>query len=352
MVTAAAIVLFFNPSKRAEIRRGIFERLTDLDIVGNLLLLGACIMLFIALQVTTQGIAWSSAEVIGLLVGCGVVAVLFNLWQWWMGDKALMPPRIITQRTVAASCGQALMTYGALISMTFFLPIWFQAIRGESAIQSGVNMIPFFLVNAAFSLAAGIFVSKVGYATPPSVVGSAIGTIGAGLMTLLRVDATTAQWVGYLILTSAGFGMSIQQGFVAVQTVLRDDELAVGTSAVVAAQSLGAAVFLSVANSVFQNQLLRASASHIVPDMDIKELIDGGAAAFRELVPADKLPLMLEVYNKALTAVFTVSIPLGALAAVISCFIEWKSVKKVGQIRVEEISRGSPDGCDGRHKKN
>ncbi|KAK3362644.1 hypothetical protein B0T25DRAFT_11542 [Lasiosphaeria hispida] len=44
------------------------------------------------------------------------------------------------------------------------------------------------------------------YVTPPVVIGSAIRTVGLGLLTLLKADTTTAQWVGYEILTSAGFG--------------------------------------------------------------------------------------------------------------------------------------------------
>lgn len=321
------MLLYFNPKKQANEHRGFVERLMDLDIGGNALLLGAAIMLFLALEYTTQGIAWSSAAVIGLLAGSGAVTIVFIVWQWWKGDAALMPPRIITQRTVSASCGMAFMIYAALINLTYFLPVWFQAIRGVSALQSGVNMIPYFVVNAVFSLVAAAFVSKIGYATPPAVIGSAIGTVGLGLLTLLRVDTTTAQWAGYQVLTSAGFGISIQQGFTAVQTVLGPEDMAIATAAVVASQSLGGAVFLSVGNSVFQNKLLQASAAGVLNGLDIKKIIDSGAASFRHLVPADDLPAMLEVYNKALTAVFIVSIPLGALSAIIACFIEWKSVR-------------------------
>ncbi|KAK0656612.1 major facilitator superfamily domain-containing protein [Cercophora newfieldiana] len=332
--TVAAMILFFSPKKHAHAHRKFTERFMDLDIVGNVLLLGASLMLFLALEYTTLGVAWSSAEIIGLLCGFGVVTILFILWQRWKGEDALMPPRILQQRTVAASCGMAFMTYGAIINLTFFLPIWFQAIRGDSAIISGVNMIPYFAVNAFFSLLAGVFVSMIGYVTPPAVIGSAIGTIGLGLLTLLSVDTTTAQWVGYEVLASAGFGLSIQQGFTAVQTVLDPADMAIGTAAVVASQSLGGAIFLSVGNSVFQNHLLKASADNILPGVNIKKVIDAGASAFRQLVPDDELPVMLEVYNEALRRVFIVGIPLGALAAFISCFIEFKSVK--GQVEKKD----------------
>ncbi|KAK3394319.1 major facilitator superfamily domain-containing protein [Podospora didyma] len=323
--TVATMVLYFNPRRSRNAYRTFVDRFLDLDIVGNVLLLGASLMLFLALEYTTQGIPWSSATIIGLLVSFGLVSIIFMAWQWFKGEEALIPPRIAMQRTVSASCGMAFMTYGALINLTFFLPIWFQAIQGKSAIESGVDMIPYFVVNAFFSLLAGVFVSVIGYATPPAVIGSAIGTVGLGLLTLLNPGTTTAQWVGYEILASIGFGLSIQQGFTAVQTVLRQEDMAVGTAAVVASQSLGGAIFLSVGNSVFQNQLLKASAANMLPGVNIKKVIDAGASAFRELVPAEQLPAMIDVYNKALRVVFTVSIPLGGLAAVISCFIEWKS---------------------------
>ena len=340
--TVLAMLLFFHPGKNKNSHRGLVERILDLDIAGNVLLLGAAIMFFLALEYTTQGVSWASAPVIGLLVASGVVAILFIGWQHVKGNAALMPPRIVTQRTVAASCAMAFMIYAALINLTYFLPVWFQAIRGVSALQSGIDMIPYFVVNAVFSLAAGVFVSKVGYATPPAVLGSAVGTVGLGLMTLLRVDTTTAQWVGYQVLTSIGFGISIQQGFTAVQTVLCDEDIAIATAAVVASQSLGGAVFLSVGNSVFQNQLLKASAAQALGDIDIKKLIDSGAASFRHLVPADHLPAMLEIYNKALVTVITVSIPLGVLSAISACFIEWKSVRAV---EVDDQEKGNTEAA-------
>jgi MFS family permease len=336
------MLLFFRPKENRNASRGLVNRLLDLDLVGNVLILSSAIMMFLAFQYTSKGVPWLSFEVINLLFGSGTVGIMFTWWQWMKGDAALIPPRIATQRTVAASCGMAFMIYAALINLTYFLPVWFQAIKGVSALQSGVNMIPYFVVNGVFTLAAGFFVSRIGYATPPAVIGSAIGTVGLGLMTLLRVDSTTAQWAGFQVLTSAGFGVSIQQGFTAVQTVLADEDMAIATAAVVASQSLGGAVFLSVGNSVFQQQLLQATAARVLDGIDIKKLIDAGAASFRQLVPAEDLPTMLQVYNKALTTVFTVSIPLGGLAAIIACFIEWKSVRtdRAGKARGEEGNAG------------
>lgn len=326
-VTVIVMVLVFHPKPHQNEKRTIIDRIFDLDIIGNILLLTASVLLFLALEFTTAGMAWDDPTAIGLFCGCGVTTLGFLTWLWWKQEAALIPPRIATQRTVAASCAMAFFTYGALLIHTYFMPIWFQAIFGFSAIQSGVAMIPYFVSNALFSLFSGIFVSKVGYVVPPAVLGCAIGTVGCGLFTLFKPDVGTALWVGYQIVASAGFGMAIQQGFTAVQTVLERDDVAIGTASVVASQSLGGAIFISVGNSVFQGRLKELVSRDGLEGFSVKEIIDAGTTAFRTMVPASQLPRLINDYNEAIVTVFMVAIPLGGLACLACCCIEWKSVK-------------------------
>lgn len=322
------MILVYHPRPHVGLKRKAISRFIDLDLIGNVILLAASVMLFLALEYTLTGAAWASAKVIGLLCAAFVTAVIFITWLWWKGDTALIPPAIARQRTVAASCMMAFFTYGALLVHTYFLPIWFQAILGYSAIESGVAMIPYFVANALFSVFAGILVSIVGYFTPFAIIGSAIGTVGCGIITMFHPSMSTAMWIGFEILASAGFGLSIQQGFTAVQTVLGPDDLAVGTAAVVASQSLGGAVFISVGNSVFQNRLQSLVRETNIPGLDVKAVLEAGAVAFRNVVPADDLPALLTAYDAALHTVLIVAVPLAGLAFLSCCFLQWNSVKK------------------------
>ncbi|KAI5921105.1 major facilitator superfamily domain-containing protein [Camillea tinctor] len=325
-ITIIVMILVYHPPSRGT-PKPFMNRMIDLDLIGNVILLSASVMLFLALESTLTGASWRSAKVIGLFCGAGVTVILFILWLRWKQDGALIPPAISQQRTVAASCLMAFFTYGALIIQTYFLPIWFQAILGYSAIQSGVAMIPYFISNALFSLLSGIFVTVFGYFTPPAIVGSAIGTVGCGIITLFGPHMGMGKWIGFEILASAGFGMSIQQGFTAVQTVLQQKDLAVGTAAVVASQSLGGAVFISVGNSIFQSQLQAIASETNVPGLNVKNIIEAGAIAFRDMVTAEQLPILRDIYDEALHNVFLTAIPLGGLAFVACCFLEWKSVR-------------------------
>ena len=323
------MVLFFKPNKEVQDNdKPLLQKALALDLIGNFLLIVAAVLLFLALQLNEISWAWSSAGMIGLLVGSGVTAILFVLWQWRQGDKALLPPRIVLQRSVAASCLGAFFIYGTFLLHAYYLPIWFQAIKNDTAIMSGVSLIAYVIGNAIFSVIAGILVSKIGYFAPPAIIGAAVGTVGCGLLSTLQVNSGPGKWVGYQVVASAGLGTAVQQGIIAVQTVLPLDRIPIGIAAVISMQSLGGAVFVSVGNSILQNTLDRASAAKKLPGIDVKAVIAKGATQFRSIVPAESLPTLLVIYNHALQRVFIAAIPLSGLAFVVAFGLEWRSVRE------------------------
>ncbi|KAK4697772.1 hypothetical protein P7C71_g364, partial [Lecanoromycetidae sp. Uapishka_2] len=326
--TAASMLFLFKPHNDAEeSKEPVLSKILALDLLGNLILIVAAVMLFLALQFNEEDWAWHSARVIGLLVGSGLTAIIFVLWQWRQGDDALLPPRIVLQRSVAASAVAAFFIYGMLLIHAYYLPIWFQAIKGADAIHSGVDLIAYMVANALFSVLAGILVSKIGYFAPPAIIGTVISTVGCGLLTTLQVNSGPGKWVVYQVIISAGIGMAVQQGVIAVQTVLKLEQIPIGIAAIISMQSLGGAVFVSVGNNILQNTLNQASAANELPGVDVKAVIRAGATQFRSIVPATNLPALLVVYNDALRKTFTCAIPLSGLALFASFFLEWKSVK-------------------------
>lgn len=168
--------------------------------------------------------------------------------------------------------------------------------------------------------------AKSGYFTIPAILGCCIGTAGCGLMTMLDVN-TRLQWIGYEICASAGIGLAVQQGFSAVQIVLPLEDVAIGTACVVAFQSLGGAIFISVGNNLLQNHLLNAARNDVLPGIDVQRVIDAGASALRDVVAPEQLPALLVVYNEALRQTFIAAVPLCGLAAVSACFLECRNVK-------------------------
>lgn len=318
-----------QPSNYSSMGESFLRRLKALDWIGNTLFTAACTFLFLALQWSQERSSdWSSPRCIAVISLSGFAFLAFTVWLWYKGDEALIPLHILQQRTVAVSCASAFFIYGALLIHTYYLPIWFQAIKDKSAIGSGIGMVPYMLTNACFSLAAGIFVSKNGLFAPPAIIGCAIGTIGSGLLATLQPSTSAATWAGFQVLVSIGLGMALQQGFSAVQATLPLHEVPLGTAAVVACQSAGGTIFVSVGNTLLQNHLFDANHADSIPDVNIRAVVEVGATSFRDFVPAESMPALLKLYNDALQAVFIAALPLCGLAFICSLALEWKSVRR------------------------
>lgn len=112
----------------------------------------------------------------------------------------------------------------------YYLPIWFQTIKGKSAVQSGVDLLPMVLVIAGTSIINGQIISRIGYYTPSFILGLCISAVGAGLITTLRVGSSEGRWVGYQILYGFGLGCASQAPNMAAQTVLDKKNIAIGAS--------------------------------------------------------------------------------------------------------------------------
>ena len=89
---------------------------------------------------------------------------------------------------------------------------------------------------------------------------------------------------------------------------------------------------ISVGNSVLLNALYDAT----LPGVDIDAVVAAGATGFRTVVPPDRIPALLDVYNEALRKVFYIGVACSAMAFLVAFGMEWRSVKKVEKEKLEE----------------
>ena len=80
-------------------------------------------------------------------------------------------------------------------------------------------------------------------------------------------------------------------------------EIAVATGAIALFQYLAGSVAITIAQTVFQNELGPALSRHAA-GVDVKSILDTGATGFRAVTPADQLTNVLRAYNDALVKVF------------------------------------------------
>lgn len=246
-VAVIVIILFFTPPNRAKADKlSNSDKLKEFDLIGTAILLPGIVSLLLALQWGGSKYTWGSPTIVGLIVCAGVLLAAFMGVQFWIGEKATIPPRILKQRSIASGAIVAFAVGSSFMLLVFYLPIWFQAIQGVSATQSGIRNLPLILGVTVFSILGGVGVTIIGYYTPFMIVGAAVSAIGVGLLTTFKVDTGSAMWIGYQVICGSGLGLVMQQPMIAAQTVLKLDDVPTGTSVIIFFQTLGGALFISV----------------------------------------------------------------------------------------------------------
>ena len=326
-MTIALITIFFkSPAREKEVSIGFQERFKQFDPIGTIFFLPAIICLLLALQWGGTTYAWSNGRIIVLFVLTGILLIAFVGVQFWKGETATVPPRIFNQRTMVSAAFFAVCLGGSFFLFIYFLPIWFQAIKGTSATESGIRSLPLVIAQVLVLIISGGLVTKFGYYAPFFILSSIFMAIGSGLLTTLTVNSGHPMWIGYQVLYGFGTGFGFQQPVISAQTVLKLDDIPVGTSALLFIQLLGGSLFVSVGNNIFTNNLIQNLLREI-PNLDPQVVINAGATNLKNAVDASSISQVLIAYNAALTKTYQVSLILACLSIIGAVFIEWKSVK-------------------------
>ena len=213
-----------------------------------------------------------------------------------------------------------------MMVFVYYLPIWFQAIKGVSAMKSGIMTIPMLLGVVISSMLAGFLTKKIGYYTPWMYISCVVTPISAGLITTFTTHTNHSKWIGYQAMYGLGLGIGMQQPSVAAQTVLSKKDVPTGASLIFFAQMLGGTIFVSVANNVFDNRLAQSLSG--VPGLNGELVTKVGATDLRKFVPKDMLDMVLVKYNTALKTAFVVGTAVAAATVLGASLMEWRSVKE------------------------
>jgi hypothetical protein len=329
-VTFAFLVIFFRPPTRAANSTTLLQKLAKLDVIGALLFIPSILMILLALQWGGSKFAWKSATIIGLFIGGAGLVLVFMVWQHFKKDDAMIPPRLITQRTIFIACFINFFAMGAVTTCIYYLPEWFQVIKAATPIKSGLMYLPLSLSDILSATLAGLSVTYMGYANPSILLGTALMSIGTGLFTTFRTDTSHQHWIPFQVLQGLGAGMTLSMPYVATQTVLKGDDIPVGTSLVQLFQFLGGSVFIAIAQGLFSNTLI-GSLSKLgslgIGNAEIANILQAGSASVREAVTETQLPAVLGAYNDGIVSTFYVATAAASAACLISIGLEWKSVK-------------------------
>ncbi|WP_067140961.1 MDR family MFS transporter [Microtetraspora malaysiensis] len=318
-VAALAVIAVALHLPRATVRHRI-------DYPGAVLLVAAVCSV---LMVTVWGgrtYDWGSPQIIGLAVaGVGLTAA-FAVRQRSAAEP-ILPPRVIADPVVAVSAGLSLLSGVALFGAVVYLPTYFQIVRGQSATESGLALVPLTGGVIVASLVSGLAVSKTGRYKAMPVIGAALLAVGLYLLGLVEIDTSMVLIMAFTVVVGLGVGAFIQVPLVATQNAVRPGDIGTASSAIAFFRtlggSLGTALFGTIQIRTLEDELARAGLPAQAAQLDPTLLTR---------LPAAQLHSLLEAFTTAVQAVYLWAIPFAVASLLLAFFL--KEVPLRGEVTV------------------
>ncbi|EFQ30668.1 major facilitator superfamily transporter [Colletotrichum graminicola M1.001] len=325
-VSVAIILLYFTtPPHAVPVKASLREKFLQMDLIGTFLIMGATISFLLALQWGGHTHPWNSSTVIGLFVGFFVILIAFIILEWYQGERSMIAPRLISDRTVLISSVYAFFFGGAYFILVYYLPIYFQSVDNASPTQSGVRNLPLILAVTIATIVSGVSISATGIYTPILVGSAAIATVGAGLLYTLDVGTGSDKWIGYQILAGLAWGAGFQVPIIAVQGTVSADDLASSTAVLLFFQTVGGAFYVAAAQSGFLITILKEVAENL-PSVDPAVVALTGATQIRTAFPAEVVPGIIRAYMEGLKIAFALAITGAGVAFLVSLGSRWNKL--------------------------
>jgi len=247
------ILLFFLDIETP--KTPLIEGLKAIDWVGSLLIVGATLMFLFGLQYGGETYPWDSATVVCLIVFGVLTFALFILYEWKVPKYPVMPLGLFKSRTNIATLFVVFIHGVVFISGSYYLPLYFQAVRGATPILSGVYLLPTALALSAGSIGTGIFVRKVGKFLPPIYFGLFMMTLGYGLFVDFDANSNWGKLAMYQIIAGVGIGPLFQAPIIALQAHINPRDIGTATATLGFIRQLATSTSVVIGQVVFQNSM-------------------------------------------------------------------------------------------------
>ncbi|KAF9165353.1 hypothetical protein BGX20_000644 [Mortierella sp. AD010] len=260
-VASILLVLFLHMNRPKDIP--VIENLKTLDFAGIFFLVASIVMFLLGLNWGADAkYPWDSSVILSLLIVGAVVGALFLGNEWKLAKKPIIPLRLFNTLSLSmVYLGIALQGF-TFLGLMFFLPLYFQAVNGASALQSGVDLIPLVIVQAVVAMIAGFMMSRWGTYKEFIVTGFVVGTISAGLLTILDEHTSKGGVVVILLAEGLSQGLTVSTTLMAIHSQVQSkSDMALGTSLWMFLRTLGGVFGIAVGGTFVQSSLSAAGAS-------------------------------------------------------------------------------------------
>jgi EmrB/QacA subfamily drug resistance transporter len=205
------------------------KREHKIDYLGALLLVLAVSSVLLAVSVYGPENGWTDPLTLLVATG-GLLLTSIFLWQEQRAAEPILPLRLFNNHTFSLTSALAFIIGAGMFGAIVMLPLYLQVVKGNSATEAGLKLIPLMLGIVSMSIFSGKRISATGKYKIFPILGTGIMTFGLILMSTLNEDTSFTILSIYAVLVGAGLGLSMQTIVIALQNSVDFQDMGIATS--------------------------------------------------------------------------------------------------------------------------
>jgi EmrB/QacA subfamily drug resistance transporter len=224
-----------------------------LDLRGLLLLSPGLALFVYGMAEAGSAGGFGGRALVGISAGLALV-IVFVRHALQLGKAALIDVGLFRSRGFAAAAGTNLLVGIALFGALILLPLYYQLVRGESPLATGLLLIPQGLGAAIAMPIAGRLTDEIG-ARLVVPAGILLALAGTALYTQIGADTPYALLSGALFLIGLGLGSTIVPSMAVAYQAVPRESIPQATSTINVIQRVAGSVGTALLAVVLQRQI-------------------------------------------------------------------------------------------------
>jgi len=307
------------------------KREHSIDYLGALLMVTATVSILLTVSIYGPEHGWLDPRTIGYLIAGLILVALFIYWES-KAKEPILPLELFKNHTFTLTSVLGAVIGAGMFGAIVMLPLYLQVVKGASATEAGLKLIPLMLGIVSTSIFSGKAISKTGKYKKFPVIGTTLMTIGILLMVTLTRETPFWQLSIFAILVGAGLGLSMQTIVIALQNAVDFKDMGVATSSNTFFRSLGSVFGTALFGSILTNRVthylqsgfteLAATNPDAVSGFDPEKLqqLSTNTSVLKEL-PVLVQNTALDAFVNSFHIVFLAAAPVTALGIILALML-------------------------------
>ena len=302
-----------------------------IDYLGALLMVAAVSSTLLAVSIYGPERGWGNSTTITYIAIGIALTIAFLIWEG-KAKEPILPLSLFKNHTFSLTSALGFIIGAGMFGAIVMLPLYLQVVKGDTATQAGLKLIPFMLGIVSTSIYSGKAITKHGHYKRFPIIGTVVMTIGILLMSTLTTSTPFWQLSIYAIMIGAGLGLSMQTIVIALQNAVDFKDMGVATSSNTFFRSLGSVFGTAIFGTILTNRLghylaqnfkeLATTNPGAVAGFDASklEVIKTNTSALQSFPPVIKTTA-LDAFVSSFHVVFLTAAPITALGFLLALFL-------------------------------